>query len=32
MNVLANGHQKDTKRQPEFDFSKHRHFPIIKLN
>uniref|UniRef100_T1PG63 Protein MAK10 homolog n=1 Tax=Musca domestica TaxID=7370 RepID=T1PG63_MUSDO len=32
MNVLAKGHQKDTKRQPEFDFSKHRHFPIIKLN
>ncbi|KAI8127014.1 putative N-alpha-acetyltransferase, 35 NatC auxiliary subunit [Lucilia cuprina] len=31
MNVLAKGHQKDTKRQPEFDFSKHRHFPIIKL-
>ncbi|XP_013109399.1 N-alpha-acetyltransferase 35, NatC auxiliary subunit homolog isoform X2 [Stomoxys calcitrans] len=32
MNVLAKGHQKDTKRQPDFDFSKHRHFPIIKLN
>lgn len=32
MNVLAKGHQKDTKKQPEFDFSKHPHFPIIKLN
>ncbi|KAL9921495.1 N-alpha-acetyltransferase 35, NatC auxiliary subunit homolog isoform X1 [Glossina fuscipes] len=32
MNVLAKGHQKDLKRQPDFDFSKHRHFPIIKLN
>ncbi|XP_039954973.1 N-alpha-acetyltransferase 35, NatC auxiliary subunit homolog [Bactrocera neohumeralis] len=32
MNVLAKGHQKDSKTQPDFDFSKHRHFPIIKLN
>lgn len=32
MNVLAKGHQKDTKHQPDFDFSKHRNFPIIKLN
>ncbi|EDW32490.1 GL10417 [Drosophila persimilis] len=31
MNVLARGHQKDVKRQPEFDFSKHSYFPIIKL-
>ncbi|XP_037941974.1 N-alpha-acetyltransferase 35, NatC auxiliary subunit homolog, partial [Teleopsis dalmanni] len=27
MNVLAKGHQKHTKKQPEFDFSTHRHFP-----
>ncbi|XP_043643180.1 N-alpha-acetyltransferase 35, NatC auxiliary subunit homolog isoform X2 [Drosophila teissieri] len=31
MNVLARGHQKEVKRQPEFDFSKHSYFPIIKL-
>ncbi|KAH8284585.1 hypothetical protein KR018_004942, partial [Drosophila ironensis] len=31
MNVLARGHQKEVKRQPEFDFSKHNYFPIIKL-
>ncbi|ALC40550.1 CG4065 [Drosophila busckii] len=31
MNVLARGHQKELKRQPEFDFSKHSYFPIIKL-
>lgn len=32
MNVLAKGHQRHLKRQPEFDFSRHRYFPIIKLN
>ncbi|XP_055838037.1 N-alpha-acetyltransferase 35, NatC auxiliary subunit homolog [Episyrphus balteatus] len=32
MNVLAKGHQKHSKAQPDFDFSKHRYFPIIKLN
>lgn len=32
MNVLAKGHQKDSKAQPDFDFTKHRYFPIIKLN
>ncbi|KAH8371055.1 hypothetical protein KR093_006013 [Drosophila rubida] len=31
MNVLARGHQKEVKRQPEFDFSKHSYFPIMKL-
>ncbi|XP_030368987.1 N-alpha-acetyltransferase 35, NatC auxiliary subunit homolog [Scaptodrosophila lebanonensis] len=31
MNVLAQGHQKGLKRQPEFDFSRHSYFPIIKL-
>ncbi|XP_068144269.1 N-alpha-acetyltransferase 35, NatC auxiliary subunit homolog isoform X1 [Drosophila tropicalis] len=31
MNVLARGHQKGLKRQPDFDFSKHNYFPIIKL-
>jgi len=30
--LLANGHKKDSKSQPDFDFSQHRYFPIIKLN
>lgn len=30
MNLLANGHKKDSKLPPEFDFSSHRCFPIIK--
>lgn len=30
MNLLANGHKKDSKLAPEFDFSAHRYFPIIK--
>lgn len=30
MNLLANGHKKDSKLSPEFDFSSHRCFPIIK--
>ncbi|XP_055689664.1 N-alpha-acetyltransferase 35, NatC auxiliary subunit homolog [Lutzomyia longipalpis] len=30
MNLLANGHKKDSKVQPEFDFSHHRYFPVIK--
>lgn len=30
MNLLANGHKKDSKHPPEFDFSSHRCFPIIK--
>jgi hypothetical protein len=30
MNLLANGHKKDSKLTPEFDFSLHRYFPIIK--
>uniref|UniRef100_A0A1B0BZE4 NAA35-like TPR repeats domain-containing protein n=1 Tax=Glossina palpalis gambiensis TaxID=67801 RepID=A0A1B0BZE4_9MUSC len=32
LNVLPKASQKDLKRQPDFDFSKYRHFPIIKLN
>lgn len=31
-NLLANGHKKDSKLQPEFDFSQHYCFPIIKIN
>lgn len=29
-NLLANGHKKDSTLSPEFDFSSHRCFPIIK--
>ena len=30
-NLLANGHKKDSKSQPDFDFSQSRYFPIIKI-
>lgn len=30
MNLLANGHKKDSKTPPEFDFSLHKYYPIIK--
>lgn len=29
-NLLANGHKKESKVAPDFDFSTHRFFPIIK--
>lgn len=29
-NLLANGHKKESKAKPEFDFGTHRFFPIIK--
>lgn len=32
MNLLANGHKKDSKAAPEFDFSIHKYFPTIKQN
>lgn len=32
MNLLANGHKKDSKASPEFDFSIHKYFPTIKQN
>lgn len=32
MNLLANGHKKDSTSPPEFDFSIHKYFPVIKLN
>lgn len=31
LKLLAGGHKKDSTAPPEFDFSVHRHFPIIKL-
>ncbi|XP_049541353.1 N-alpha-acetyltransferase 35, NatC auxiliary subunit isoform X1 [Anopheles darlingi] len=30
MNLLASGHSRESKQPPEFDFSCHRYFPIIK--
>ncbi|XP_052872549.1 N-alpha-acetyltransferase 35, NatC auxiliary subunit [Anopheles cruzii] len=30
MNLLASGHSRQSKQPPEFDFSCHRYFPIIK--
>lgn len=32
MNLLANGHKKESKSAPEFDFSIHKYFPTIKQN
>ncbi len=29
--LLASGHTKDSGVPPEFDFSCHTHFPIIKV-
>ncbi|GBP13217.1 N-alpha-acetyltransferase 35, NatC auxiliary subunit [Eumeta japonica] len=31
LKLLAGGHKRDSTVPPEFDFSTHRHFPIIKL-
>ncbi|TSL97348.1 N-alpha-acetyltransferase 35, NatC auxiliary subunit [Bagarius yarrelli] len=31
MKLLAGGHKKDTKALPEFDFSAHKYFPIVKI-
>ncbi|XP_041975143.1 N-alpha-acetyltransferase 35, NatC auxiliary subunit isoform X2 [Aricia agestis] len=31
LKLLAGGHKKDSTAPPEFDFTAHRHFPIIKL-
>ncbi|XP_060805170.1 N-alpha-acetyltransferase 35, NatC auxiliary subunit isoform X1 [Amyelois transitella] len=31
LKLLAGGHKRDSTTPPEFDFSVHRHFPIIKL-
>uniref|UniRef100_A0A3Q3E8I4 N-alpha-acetyltransferase 35, NatC auxiliary subunit n=1 Tax=Labrus bergylta TaxID=56723 RepID=A0A3Q3E8I4_9LABR len=29
--LLAGGHKKDTKVLPEFDFSAHKYFPVVKI-
>uniref|UniRef100_A0A3P9J284 N-alpha-acetyltransferase 35, NatC auxiliary subunit n=1 Tax=Oryzias latipes TaxID=8090 RepID=A0A3P9J284_ORYLA len=31
MKLLAGGHKKETKVLPEFDFSAHKYFPIVKI-
>ncbi|XP_064292563.1 N-alpha-acetyltransferase 35, NatC auxiliary subunit isoform X2 [Plodia interpunctella] len=31
LKLLAGGHKRDSTAPPEFDFSVHRHFPIMKL-
>ncbi|KAL0278733.1 UNVERIFIED_CONTAM: hypothetical protein PYX00_000465 [Menopon gallinae] len=31
LKLLATGHKKESHTPPEFDFSGHQHFPIIKL-
>ncbi|XP_043478870.1 N-alpha-acetyltransferase 35, NatC auxiliary subunit [Leptopilina heterotoma] len=31
LKLLADGHKKDSKDPPVFDFSCHQHFPLIKL-
>uniref|UniRef100_A0A4W3HG22 N-alpha-acetyltransferase 35, NatC auxiliary subunit n=1 Tax=Callorhinchus milii TaxID=7868 RepID=A0A4W3HG22_CALMI len=31
MKLLAGGHKKESKVPPEFDFSVHKYFPIVKL-
>ncbi|XP_075215671.1 N-alpha-acetyltransferase 35 isoform X2 [Lycorma delicatula] len=32
LKLLATGHKKDSLKQPEFDFSSHHHFPIIRIH
>ena len=32
MNLAAKGHKRDSKLPPTFDYSVHRHFPIIRIN
>ncbi|XP_063050959.1 N-alpha-acetyltransferase 35, NatC auxiliary subunit isoform X2 [Engraulis encrasicolus] len=31
MKLLAGGHKKETKAMPEFDFSTHKYFPVVKI-
>ncbi|XP_051875496.1 N-alpha-acetyltransferase 35, NatC auxiliary subunit isoform X2 [Pristis pectinata] len=31
MKLLAGGHKKESKVPPEFDFSVHKYFPVVKL-
>ncbi|XP_069481951.1 N-alpha-acetyltransferase 35, NatC auxiliary subunit isoform X3 [Ambystoma mexicanum] len=31
MKLLAGGHKKDSKVPPEFDFTIHKYFPVVKL-
>ena len=31
MNLSAKGHKRDSKSPPTFDYSVHKHFPVIRL-
>ena len=32
MNLTAQGHKRDSKKPPSFDFSVHKHFPVIRIS
>lgn len=32
MNLTARGHKSDSNKPPSFDFSVHKHFPVIRIN
>lgn len=32
MNLTAKGHKRDSRKPPLFDFSVHKHFPVIRIN
>lgn len=32
MNLSSKGHKRDSKLPPVFDFSMHKHFPVIRIN
>ncbi|KAG8312629.1 N-alpha-acetyltransferase 35 NatC auxiliary subunit [Homalodisca vitripennis] len=32
LKLLATGHKRESSNPPEFDFSYHHHFPIIKIH
>lgn len=32
LKLLAGGHKKDSTVPPEFEFTYHKHLPVIKLN
>lgn len=32
MNLAAKGHKRESKKPPVFDFSIHKHFPVIRIN
>ena len=32
MNLTSKGHKRDSKKPPMFDFSVHKHFPVIRIS